>query len=145
MLLVKRKSEFFPMIMISNHGVKNDQKFAHTSRQNHFGCFSFFSQSFRKFSNRRIKSRSRQHGHIQSRSHLAPSPFNITLPFPFSTFMVIRSDTNQSGDLLSSQLSQFGQIRQQRVCGDRTDPGNTCELLELILPNRLLWISFFND
>ncbi len=62
--------------------------------------------------------------HIESIANIGPATGDGALAAHLSGVAIDRRDTNESGDTAAIELTEFGQIGDQGVCGDVADTRN---------------------
>ncbi len=131
-------------MLVPNNRIANYQKFTHTGGYHDLKRFALFFEGFGKMTDRRVPATSGQSGHIQHTTDLFSAAGNVGATILFARFPVVGSQAYQGGDLMTIELTQFGQMRQQHRTGMRTDAGRAAEQT-IVMLQIIVGLNLFVD
>ena len=123
-----------PSSIVSEHGVEGDEQFSHTGGEDDLESFSGSFQSLGESLEDGVGSTSGEGCHVESRADGSSSAGDGACSFELAAVVVEGSQSDQSGDLLSVEASQFGEFGQEGEAGDRADAGDALKDLILRFP-----------
>src|ERR1043165_2870016 len=121
-----------------DHCIENGHQFAHARNERDLWSFPSIAQSFVESSNDSVTSAGNQGCHVEGCTYGGPTAPDSATSSQGSAVTVKRRDADQGCNLFTIELTEFGQIRQQRTANDRTDAGDTSEQVFVLLPDRAL-------
>ena len=111
-----------PTTVSSDHGVEDDQDFAHTRDDGHLGGFTSRTQALVELSDWVIGADCSDGHHVQRRAYLATSAKDRSDAFAFARIACYRRHTDECGDALAVQRPQLGQITDKGALAHRAHP-----------------------
>ena len=123
---------------MSDHGIKDDQQFAHAGNQGNIRRFARGPQPFVKVSDHGIAPASSQSGHVKSSAHMGSTAPNGAASPQQAATPVQWCHTNKRSNLFAIQVPQLRQLGQHGATNDRPDAGHTLEQIFLLTPDRAL-------
>lgn len=96
--------------MILEHGVQDDEELAHTGSNSNFGLFASLFESIAESLEDGIVFHSANGGHIESASQGGAPSCNVSWTVMDAALIVHGCDSDECGDLLPIELSEFGQF-----------------------------------
>jgi DNA-binding winged helix-turn-helix (wHTH) protein len=132
----ERKGSGVPVSIAVQHGVENDEEFAHAGGERRLRVFPACPQLSVKVLDDRIGTHGGDHGHVQNAPDLSAATPDTTTAAQFSTVAVKGRQAGQRSDLFAIKLAQFGQVREQGSREHRTDSRHRAEQLVALAPDR---------
>ena len=123
-----------PRGFIFEHGVEDDQEFAHAGGLNDFEFLAVFFQTFSEGFDGGVMSGRGESGHVEHGSDGGSSAGDVSSALVSSAVVVERSDSDQCRDLLAVKFAQFGEFRQECGGGDLSQAGRALQDLRLVAP-----------
>src|SRR5215831_5708320 len=125
-----------PRLMASDHRIKNCEQFTHTSSNGHFFELASSDQSLMKTANDGVRADCRQSGHIENTTNIMTAGLDMASTAMQPRIAIERSNTNQSGNLMSVELTQLWQARQHGVGGCGSNAFTTTQQIIFLPPGR---------
>lgn len=127
----------FPFGVIFDHDVEDGEKFSETGNESEFEGFSFFREPLIEGLDDGIATHGGDGGHVEDGTNTGSSSPHGSSLRGLAAISIEGRDTDECGDLLAIQLSEFGQFGNERCRRSGSDPGDAlkqvCERFPLII------------
>lgn len=103
-----------PLNVVAKHGVECGDHFAHHRHDDDLGLFVSDGEAFGEDFEGRIVSTSAKCRHVENISNRHSTAVDAAMALELSAVEVVRRETDESGDLFSTELAEFRQRSEER-------------------------------
>src|SRR5438876_7689078 len=131
-------SDFYfvvPSVTMFYHRIEDCQQLAHAGHHGDLVGLAVAAQALVKSANDRVVDPRGEGRHVQNGAHLTPATPGSAAALMFAAIVMKGGDADQGGDTLPIELSQFGQLREQRASEDRSDAGHIKQQIASFTPH----------
>ena len=118
------RSRALPWCLRPDDCIEDAEEASHAGDEGDLLGASAFDQALVMLADDRVPPDRGERCHVQSIANVDPATGDGSLAAHLSGVAIDRCDTDESSDTTAVELTEFGQIGDQGVCGDIADTGN---------------------